>query len=116
MAASNNETRDTDLIRHMKRYCEDAMEAVSLAKSEDTFAANRVYQHAVAMCVLEIGELARHLSEDFLHEHAEIPWRSISRMRDMYAHHYHATDVHQLWITALEDLPELMRSCEMILQ
>ena len=35
MAASSNSDRDTELIRHMLRYCEDASEAVSQAKTAE---------------------------------------------------------------------------------
>ena len=91
------------------------MAAVELAEQEDAFLANRLYQHAAAMCVLEIGELSKHLSEEFLREHGEIPWRAICRMRDMYAHHYHRTDPHQLWMTVKMDLPELMAFCDQVL-
>ena len=116
MAASSNSERDTDLIRHMLRYCEDAAEATSQAGTEETFLENRVLQHAVAMCVLEIGELAKHLSDEFLQAHTEMPWRAITRMRDLYAHHYHKTDVNQLWKTATEDLHELCDFCKCILE
>lgn len=115
MAASNNFERDTDLIRHMLRYCEDASEAASQAGTEEVFSENRVLQHAVAMCVLEIGELAKHLSDEFVQAHTEMPWRAITRMRDLYAHHYHKTDVHQLWRTAAEDLQGLRDFCKQIL-
>ena len=36
----------------------------------------------------------------------------ICRMRDMYAHHYHRTDPHQLWATATMDLPALKAFCD----
>lgn len=82
--------------------------------SEALFMDSRLYQHAVAMCILEIGELAKHLSEGFLQEHAEIPWRAICRMRDMYAHHYHRTDPQQLWATVTMDLPVLKAFCDQL--
>ena len=75
----------------------------------------RLYQHAVAMCVLEIGELSKHLSDSFLRDHPEIPWRAICRMRDMYAHHYHRTDPYQLWMTATADLPALQEFCDKLI-
>ena len=31
---------------------------------------------------------------------------------DMYAHHYHRTDPHQLWMTATMDLPALKDFCD----
>lgn len=112
MAEANKMQRDSDILRHIARYCGDAIDAARQAGSESVFLENRLYQHAVAMCILEIGELSKHLSDDFLQAHSEIPWRAICRMRDMYAHHYHRTDSHQLWMTAQEDLPMLKVFCD----
>ncbi len=112
MASVSEAQRDLNLLRHIARYCGDAMDAARQAGSEAAFVESRLYQHAVAMCVLEIGELSKHLSDDFLHAHAEMPWRAICRMRDMYAHHYHRTDPHQLWMTATMDLPALKDFCD----
>ena len=106
MASASEAQRDGDLLQHISRYCEDAMDAAKQAGSEALFMDSRLYQHAVAMCILEIGELAKHLSEGFLQEHAEI--------RDMYAHHYHRTDPQQLWATVTMDLPVLKAFCDQL--
>ena len=112
MASVSEAQRDFNLLRHIARYCDDAIDAARQAGSEAVVVESRLYQHAVAMCVLEIGELSKHLYEDFLRTHAEMPWRAICRMRDMYAHHYHRTDPHQLWMTATMDLPALKDFCD----
>ncbi len=104
--------QDLNLLRHIARYCDDAMNAAGQAGSEAAFVESRLYQYAVALCVLEIWELSKHLSEDFLHAHAEMPWRAICRMKNMYAHHYHRRDTHQLWMTATMDLPALKDFCD----
>lgn len=85
MASVSEAQRDFNLLRHIARYCDDAIDAARQAGSEAAFVESRLYQHAVAMCVLEIGELSKHLSEDFLRTHAEMPWRAICRMRDIRA-------------------------------
>ncbi len=115
MAAANEAQRDLDLLQHIRRYCSDAIDAAHQANTESAFMEGRLYQHAVAMCVLEIGELSKHLSDSFLRDHPEIPWRAICRMRDMYAHHYHRTDPHQLWMTATADLPALQEFCDKLI-
>ena len=112
MASASEVQRDTDLLQHIARYCDDAIDAARHAGRETDFVDSRLHQHAVAMCVLEIGELSKHLSDGFLQAHPQIPWRAICRMRDMYAHHYHRTDPHQLWTTATMDLPALKAFCD----
>ena len=103
MAMAGEAQRDRDLLLHIKRYCDDALDAAQQVGSEAEFLKNRLYQHAIAMCVLEIG---------FLRANEEIPWRAICRMRDMYAHHYHRTDPKQLWMTVRMDLPILKSFCD----
>ena len=112
MAMAGEAQRDRDLLLHIKRYCDDALDAAQQAGSEAEFLKSRLYQHAIAMCVLEIGELSKHLSAGFLRANEEIPWRAICRMRDMYAHHYHRTDPKQLWMTVRMDLPILKSFCD----
>lgn len=65
MASVSEAQRDFNLLRHIARYCDDAIDAARQAGSEAVFVESRLYQHAVAMCVLEIGELSKHLSEGF---------------------------------------------------
>lgn len=38
------------------------------------------------MCVIQIGELAGNISEDFREKHTEIPWRQLRGLRNIYAH------------------------------
>ena len=66
MAMAGEAQRDRDLLLHIKRYCDDALDAAQQVGSEAEFLKNRLYQHAIAMCVLEIGELSKHLSAGFL--------------------------------------------------
>ena len=57
MASASEVQRDTDLLQHIARYCDDAIDAARQAGDEATFVNSRLYQHAVAMCVLEIASL-----------------------------------------------------------
>lgn len=69
------------------------------------------YRNAVALCVLQIGELVSVLSDDFKAEHSQIPWRDIKAMRNIVAHHYGSIDTEILWNTTLEDIPALEAFC-----
>ena len=57
MASASEAQRDGDLLQHISRYCEDAMDAAKQAGSEALFMDSRLYQHAVAMCILEITDI-----------------------------------------------------------
>ena len=54
MAMAGEAQRDRDLLLNIKRYCDDALDAAQQVGSEAEFLKNRLYQHAIAMCVLEI--------------------------------------------------------------
>ena len=56
------------------------------------------------MPILQIGELAKHLTEDFRTTHKLIPWRAIMGMRDIFVHHYVSVDYSELWHTSHEDI------------
>ena len=51
--------RDLSILLHMVHYCEQIDEAINrFGDAENTFTLDKVYQNAVAMCLLQIGELA----------------------------------------------------------
>ena len=57
---------DVDVIELMLRHSNDIQEAIKIFGDDiETFINNRVYQHAVIDCLLQIGELTTHLSDDF---------------------------------------------------
>ena len=64
---SNNDFRkDRSIIRHILKYCQEADAAVDyFGNDESAFMSNPVYRNAVSMPIQQIGELAKHLSDDF---------------------------------------------------
>ena len=76
------------------------------------FASDTVYQNAVALCLLQIGELAGHLSESYRAAHPAIPWRQIKALRNIIAHNYGSVDAETAWEIVQEDIPALRRYCE----
>ena len=66
-----------------------------------------LYRNAITMPILQIGELAKNLSEDFKKGHIDIPWKSVTGIRDIFAHHYGAIDFEQTWKTSTENITNL---------
>ena len=65
------------------------------------------------MCVLQIGELSNHLTEDFRQATADdIPWKQIRGLRNVVAHEYGNIDEESLWETITEDIPALCDFCK----
>ena len=76
-------------------------------------------QHAVAMCVLRIGENASRLTDYrpvFLSEHPQVSWHSMTNMRNRIAHGYTDINFNVVWDTVQEDLPNLIATISTILR
>lgn len=81
-------------------------------KDYNTFVNDRVYFNAIAMSVLQIGELANGLSDEFKNATSnEIPWRMIRGMRNVLAHAYGDIDEDALWATIINDIPIIQNFC-----
>jgi uncharacterized protein with HEPN domain len=90
---------------------EDAQDAVRFADevgAVDAFGSNRLYRKAVVMSILNIGELAKHLPEEFRSENKDIPWKQIIGMRDIAAHGYSEMDDDIIWDVVKHSIPELI--------
>jgi uncharacterized protein with HEPN domain len=109
--------RNNDLLEHIVKYCDEIYEAqVFFGNSLEVFQANTIYRNAVAMCVLQIGELSGHLTDDFKDYYSGVPWRNIKGMRNIMAHRYGNIDVPLLWEAINIDLPMLSDYCKSILR
>lgn len=117
MPKADQRVRDQNCIEHMLRYCEQIRESLDeIERNKERFLSSHTYQNALAMCILQIGELTKQLSSEFLDEHKMIPWKLIAKTRDSYAHHYGAVDFELVWDTALCDIPEVEQFCRMYLE
>ncbi len=109
---------DLQRIAHIHTYCADIAGFIErFGKNFETFVSDRAYYSAVSMCILQIGELANGLSEEFREETKErMPWSMIRGMRNWLAHAYSEMDESILWETATNDIPLLAAFCESILE
>jgi uncharacterized protein with HEPN domain len=111
--------RDIEILNSILKYCDQIDEANQQYNlSRETFEKNSVYRNAVAMCVLQIGEVVKHLSEEYkLRTMEEIPWYQIQGLRNVVAHEYGKIDPESLWETITEDIPRLCEfCCEQVIQ
>ena len=104
---------DWQRLLHIKTYCEDIAGFIDrFGKDFDKFINDRAYFNAVSMCVLQIGELANGLSEEFREQTKdEMPWGMIRGMRNWLTHAYAETDESIIWETAVNDIPQLLDFC-----
>jgi len=108
--------RNVCILEHVVRYCEQIEETIErFGNSYDLFAEDIIYRNAAAMCILQIGELAGKLSEEFRTSHPGAPWRQIKGMRNIVAHSYGTVDPETTWEIMIEDIPALKKYCREII-
>ena len=110
-------TKDAQNLEHIIKYCTDIQMAIKhFGKEEEIFSHNPVYLNACSMPLLQIGELAKKLSDEFIGSTPSIPWRQIKGMRDFFAHDYHSMNKHVIWLTITKNVPALRFECEQLLR
>lgn len=104
------------IVQKMVNYCN---EIERILKKHDykrnEFENDSEFQFACGMCILQLGELVVKLSDEFIKQHSYIPWRQIRGMRNIYAHAYDIIDNDTVWEAITEDIPELKKLLQSIL-
>lgn len=104
--------RDRSILEHILDYCDQIARTVERFGGADSFISDVIYQNAVALCLLQIGELAGHLSEGFRSSHPQLPWRQIRALRNIIAHNYGSIDAETAWEIVETDVPAMRSFCE----
>jgi len=109
--------RNTDVLQHIVDYCNEINSTIErFGNDYEIFSKDSVYRNAVALCVLQIGELTTKFTEDFKNIYNGIPWNQIKALRNVVAHNYGKIDKEILWETILNDIPQLQKYCEEIVK
>ena len=109
--------RNADVLLRIISYCNDRSETIHrFGEDYMVFKRDSVYKDATALCVLQIGELTTHLTEDFKQTYTGMPWTQIKALRNMVAHNYGKIDDESLWETITSDIPKLKDYCSIIIQ
>ena len=97
------------IIDHCKR-----IEEKSNNSTRQTLDDNKDITEIICFNILQIGELAKNLSSEFIKTYPDMPWKEIKGMRDWVAHGYGTIDLKEIWNTATNDIKPLREYCEQI--
>lgn len=100
-------TRDTRLYIQDILESIDAIEEYVQLTTEEQFYRNRQVQDAVLRRLEIIGEVVKHLDEDFRNRYPEIPWKKIAGLRDVLIHEYFGVNLKRVWRVIKIDLVDL---------
>ena len=110
-------SKDIIVLKKILDYCRQLEEACNMFENDfDKFVNVSVFQNACCMCILQIGELCKVVSEELRTEEKAIPWKEWCGIRDIFAHQYSNLDHQSAWDTIQVDLPELKQEVERILE
>lgn len=76
----------------------------------EAFSEAKIVQKAVVMSMINIGELSKAFSEEYIERTRHIPWKAIRGMRNIAAHHYESIRIPNIWLTVCEDIPVLKQT------
>lgn len=103
--------KDKTLLIKIMNYCSETKETHDYFQQDNELFKNEklgfIYRNSITMPILQIGELSKMLSSEFLDQYTKIPWKMIMRMRDIVAHHYGSLDYDIVWNTSVSDIPKL---------
>lgn len=101
------DSRDISILKHMLKYCDEIETTIKRFGNDiEKFKKDNDYKDSLSMKIFQIGELANHLTDDYLEETKnKINWNAIRGMRNRFAHGYGKMDVTKIFYTAIEDIP-----------
>ena len=81
-----------------------------------SFSQNDLVSSAVIRKLEIIGEASNKISGKTKEKYSEIPWRTMTDMRNVLIHHYFGVDFTAVWDTIQKDLPSLKEKIEKIIK
>lgn len=109
--------KDVVILKKILNYCMQIKEACDMFGNDyNQFVSNSVFQNACCMCILQIGELCKAVSDEMRTEETAVPWKEWCGIRDIFAHQYSNLDIQSAWDTIQNDVLKLQSEAERILK
>ena len=108
---------DRIILRKMVGYCDDIAAILqSFDADYQRYTAEKVYQYACDMCIIQLGELASRLSDACIGASPELPWKYVRAMRNLFAHDYQSARLDMVWDTLTNDIPSFRSQLAALLE
>lgn len=103
-------TGEQRMIEHIKKHCLAITHDYGTLK-DAALIQDSIGYRAITGSILQIGENINGLSDDFLSNYPEIPWRRLVRIRNRIAHEYEDMETALLKEYITLDVPILLDFC-----
>jgi len=108
--------RDISILEHIVKWCDEIAEThKTFGDDVQVFTNNKDYLKSISMSLLQIGELTNHLSKGFQKNFPQIQYSGIISQRNLIVHGYGMLETKMLWDTSHNDITELKRQCNEII-
>ena len=107
-------TKEKGIMLNIISHCE-RIEEKTIDISKQEFDKSKDIQEIVCFNIFQIGELAKNLSLEFIHQYNGVPWSQIKGMRDKIGHGYGTVKMDDVWSTAINDIRPLREYCQQII-
>lgn len=107
--------KDKLILEKMLKYINSGINMLGDTSKED-FLKLELFQNAMAMSVIKVGEMVKNLDFEIRRENPQIKWKAIAGFRDIVAHRYEIINMDDLYNTIKKDFPELKIQVEKILE
>jgi len=100
------------------KHIQDAIARIEsyTARGRTVFFDNTMVQDAVIRNLEVIGEAVKQLPADLRQRYPQIPWRSITALRNVLIHEYFGVDLEIVWRVVQKRLPTLKRHVGVMLR
>lgn len=109
------EIKDKGYLLKIIQHCDRIQETLSKINKKE-FDNSMDYKEIICFNILQIGVLSKKLSDGFINNYNEIPWRLVKGMRDKIVHDYGTIDYDIVWNTANKDIHDLNKYCKKIVK
>ena len=100
-------------MRNNKIYISDILDCIHYIadfigeRNYDEFIADNKTSSAVVLKLIVIGEATKNLPENIREKYPDVPWKSMTGLRDRVAHGYFGIDYEIIWEVIKTQLPKL---------
>lgn len=107
--------RDLQFLQDISEAAQ-SVELFVAGHDEGSFSGDDVLRSAVLHKLTVIGEAAARLTAELRERHAGIPWSDLVGFRNIVVHAYFSLAWSIVWTTATEEVPELRRQIDRVLE